>query len=204
MDILRKISVGYPDENDPDGVYTPLNGSFIHFNGEIFEVGSQDPVNDQLQGLRNVLKTGINNLFGPSFGDKVDPMVFEDGRWDHDDHEENDGKHVTFIRFNKDQLNEYQVEELENALEKLYVTEGNSETSTEASSDDNNDNENPYRRYVRDLTKIDAILSYLVENNIKIVFPFDRQPFVEFYKRFLSEISELYFNDFDNLIPCLH
>ena len=34
-----KLYVTISDENDPDGVYTPLNGSFIHFNGEIFEVG---------------------------------------------------------------------------------------------------------------------------------------------------------------------
>ena len=105
------------DQSASDGIYTPLNGSFIHVLGETFEVGSEDPVNDQLQGLRDALKTGINNLFGSAYGEWVDPMVFEDGRWDHDDHEENDGKHVTFIRFNKDRLNEFQVEELKNALE---------------------------------------------------------------------------------------
>ena len=125
----NKLYITINDQSASDGIYTPLNGFIVL--GETFEVGSEDSVNDQLQGLRNVLKTGINNLFGSSYGDRVDPMVFEDGRWDHDDHEENDGKHVTFIRFNKDQLNEYQVEELENALEKLYVTEGNSSSVSE-------------------------------------------------------------------------
>ena len=127
----NKLYITINDQSASDGIYTPLNGSFIHVLGETFEVGSEDPVNDQLQGLRDALKTGINNLFGSAYGEWVDPMVFEDGRWDHDDHEENDGKHVTFIRFNKDRLNEFQVEELKNALENLYVTKGNSSSISE-------------------------------------------------------------------------
>ena len=88
----NKLYITINDQSASDGIYTPLNGSFIHVLGETFEVGSEDPVNDQLQGLRDALKTGINNLFGSAYGEWVDPMVFEDGRWDHDDHEENDGK----------------------------------------------------------------------------------------------------------------
>ena len=63
------LYVTITNESEFNRVYAPINGTFIHVLGEVFEVGSEDPVNDQLQGLRDVLKTGLNYEFGAGYGD---------------------------------------------------------------------------------------------------------------------------------------
>ena len=51
----------------------------------------------------------------------MDPLVFEDAKWDHESYTEVQGENVVYIRFNKGALTDEQVNTLEAEIEKLYV-----------------------------------------------------------------------------------